>query len=65
MNDFEDIAYEDSVSSDTYDYEPDDLEELGRNESFEDAQAEMNEGGEDSYLDSQYEDANGCGYDGE
>ena len=71
MNDFEDIAYEDNVSSDTEPYDgggwpgdgsgTDDLADYNANE----ADDYRNEGGEELYLDSQYEDANGCGYDGE
>ena len=65
MNDFEDIAYEDSVSSDTGwpgdGSGTDDLADYNANE----ADDYRNEGGEDSHLEMQYEDANGCGYDGE
>ena len=66
MNDYDDIAYEDSVSSDTgeaYDGWPgdgsgtDDLADYNANE----ADDYRNEGGEDSWLEAAYEDRNVCG----
>lgn len=68
MYDYDDVCYEDSVSSDTYDVDhgwpgdgsgTDDLADYNQNE----ADDYRNEGGEDSHLEMEYEDRNGCGYE--
>lgn len=69
MNDYEDVCYEDSVSSETDDYQShgwpgdgggeDDLADYNQNE----ADDYRHEGAEDSHLEMEYEDRNGCGYE--
>lgn len=67
MNDYEDVVYEDSVSSDTYEHQgwpgdgsgEDDFADFNANEVDD----YRNEGIEDGYLEMEYEDRNGCGYE--